>query len=143
MTDRHVPVLIVGAGLAGLSAALLLAWRGVPALVVEKRASTSRHPRARGINPRSMEALRVVPGLEDELCSASRARETDFAIIVAETVTSPPIKTIMPPGGFDTRPLTPASMSMAGQDLVEPILLRRARGLGAEVRFSTELVRFA
>ncbi|HEV3043699.1 MAG TPA: FAD-dependent monooxygenase [Roseiarcus sp.] len=139
---RRFPVLIVGAGLAGLSAALLLAWRGVPSLLVEKRASISRHPRARGVNPRSMEVLRVVPGLEEELCAASPAGQANFAIVVAETVSSPPIKVIMPPGGFDTRPLTPATMSMAGQDLVEPILLRRARALGAEFRFSTELVGF-
>jgi putative polyketide hydroxylase len=142
MSSRRFPVLIVGAGLAGLSAALLLAWRGVPSLVVEKRASTARHPRARGVNPRSMEALRIVPRLEEELCAASRAGQGDFAIIVAETVSGPPIETIMPPGGFDTRPLTPATMAMAGQDRVEPILLRRARGLGADVRFLTELVDF-
>jgi putative polyketide hydroxylase len=140
MTVPHVPILIVGAGLAGLSAGLLLAWRGVPSLIVEKRASTSRHPRARGINHRSMELLRVIPGLEDELCSASRAGQADFTIIVAETVSSPPIETIMPRGGFDTRRFTPATMAMAGQDLVEPILLRRALSLGAQARFSTELV---
>src|SRR5271170_4843820 len=140
MRVRHIPVLIVGAGLAGLSAALLLAWRGIPNLVVEKRASTSRHPRARGINFRSMELLRIVPGLEGELCAASRG---EFAIVEAETVVSAPSKVIVPPGGFDTRQLTPAAMAMAGQDLVEPILLRRARGLGAEARFVTELVGFS
>ena len=140
MKVRHIPVLIVGAGLAGLSAAVLLAWRGIPNLVVEKRGSTSRHPRARGINFRSMELLRIVPGLEDELCAASRS---EFAIVEAETVVSAPSKVIVPPGGFDTRQLTSATMSMAGQDLVEPILLRRARRLGAEARFLTELVDFS
>src|SRR5271170_3667618 len=117
MKAGHTPVLIVGAGLAGLSAALLLGWRGIPSLLVERRASTLRHPRARSINSRSMEALRVVPGLEEELCAASRASVADFAIIVAETVSSAPIKVIMPQGGFDTRPLTPAATAMAGQDL--------------------------
>jgi putative polyketide hydroxylase len=142
MLERKTPVLIVGAGLAGLSAALLLAARGVASLLVEKRPSTARHPRARGVNARSMELLRFVPGLEDELCAASRASQQDFTIVVAPTVSSAPIQTIMPPGGFDTRPLTPATMAMAGQDLVEPILLRRARALGAEILFSTELTRF-
>ncbi|HXW19380.1 MAG TPA: FAD-dependent monooxygenase [Roseiarcus sp.] len=140
MSIRHTPVLIVGAGLAGLTAALLLAWRGVPSLLVEKRASTSRHPRARGVNMRSMELLRVVPGLEEELCAASRG---ELVIIEAETVASAPRKVIVPRGGFDLGPLTPASMATAGQDLVEPILLRRARNLGAEARFSTELRRLS
>jgi 2-polyprenyl-6-methoxyphenol hydroxylase-like FAD-dependent oxidoreductase len=63
----HTPVLIIGAGLAGLTAATLLAWRGVPCLLVERRASTARHPRARGLNMRSMELLRGVPGLEADL----------------------------------------------------------------------------
>jgi putative polyketide hydroxylase len=143
MSARRIPILIVGAGLAGLSSAMLLAWRGVPTLLVEKRASTSRHPRARGINPRSMELLRIVSGLEDELRDVSRVDQSSFAIVVAETVSGPPMQTIVPPGGFDTRQLTPAAMVMAGQDLVEPVLLRRARALGADIRFSTELVSFA
>jgi putative polyketide hydroxylase len=63
MIASRSPVLIVGAGLAGLTAALLLGARGIPSLLVERRASTSRHPRARGVNPRSLELLRVVPGL--------------------------------------------------------------------------------
>jgi putative polyketide hydroxylase len=140
MNVRRTPVLIIGAGLAGLSAALLLAWRGVPSLLVEKRASTSRHPRARGVNMRSMELLRVVPGLEEELCSASRG---ELVIIEAETVASAPRKVIVPRGGFDTSSLTPAAMATAGQDVVEAILLRRVRNLGAEARFSTELKRLS
>ena len=39
---HHTPVLIVGAGFAGLTAAALLAWRGVPSLLIERRASTGR-----------------------------------------------------------------------------------------------------
>lgn len=73
MSVERVPVLIVGAGYAGLSAATLLAWRGVPCRLVERRPSTSRLPKAHGINRRSMEVLRVVPGLEDALFAASRA----------------------------------------------------------------------
>jgi putative polyketide hydroxylase len=66
-SSLRIPVLIVGGGLAGLSAAVLLAWRGVPCLLVERRVTTSRHPRARGINPRSMELLRSIPELEADL----------------------------------------------------------------------------
>ena len=37
MTTQHTPVLIVGAGAAGLATAALLAKHGVKSLVVEKR----------------------------------------------------------------------------------------------------------
>jgi putative polyketide hydroxylase len=140
--SRHAPVLIVGAGLAGLTAATLLAWRGVPSLLVERRASTARHPRARSVNMRSMELLRIVPGLEAELASASPFALDDFAIVIAESVTGRVFRTLVAPGEIDPRPLSPASVCMAGQDRVEPILLRHARALGADIRFATELVSF-
>jgi 2-polyprenyl-6-methoxyphenol hydroxylase-like FAD-dependent oxidoreductase len=141
-TIPHVPVLIVGAGLAGLSAAALLAWRGVPCLLVERRASTTRHPRARGVNPRSMELLRSIPGLEADLAAAGRAGTGDLSIVIAESVTGREFRTLAAPGTFDTRRLSPAATCTAGQDRVEPILLRHARALGAEIRFSTELAGF-
>jgi putative polyketide hydroxylase len=139
----RMPVLIVGAGLAGLTAATLLAWRGVSCLLVERRASTARHPRARGLNMRSMELLRGVPGLEADLAAASPFEFGDFSIVVAESVTGRVFRTIVAPGEVDPRPLSPAAQCMAGQDRVEPILLRHARALGADIRFSTELVGFS
>ena len=45
-------MLIVGGGLAGLSAALFLAWRGVPTVLVEKHPGSSPHPRAIGFTTR-------------------------------------------------------------------------------------------
>src|SRR6188768_3062666 len=64
--DSSTPVLIVGGGLAGLSAALFLAWRGVPTVLVEKHASSSPHPRAMGFTPRTLEIFRAV-GLADAI----------------------------------------------------------------------------
>jgi putative polyketide hydroxylase len=142
MIASRSPVLIVGAGLAGLTAALLLGARGIPSLLVERRASTSRHPRARGVNPRSLELLRVVPGLEEELRAASPVDMGDFRIVIAESLTGRVFKTLLAPGMLDTRPLSPATMCGAAQDRVEPILLRRARSLGADIRFGTELASF-
>ena len=140
MTASRIPVLIVGAGLAGLAAAVLLGWRNIPCVLVERRPSTSRHPRARGVNLRSLELLRGVPGLEDDLRLASPADPGDFAIAIAESVSGRVFKTLLAPGAFDTRQLSPAAVCHAGQDRIEPILLRHARDLGADIRFATELV---
>lgn len=140
MRHIHVPVLIVGSGLAGLTTAVMLAWRGIRPLLVERHPDTSKNPRARGVNFRSMELLRVA-GLEADLM-AEGGDLKDFSIIIAETVTGRELRTILPRGSWDTTTLTPAQMSRAGQDRVEPILRRHAEALGADIRYSTELMSF-
>lgn len=50
-------VVVVGGGPVGLSAALLLANQGVEVALLEKRASTSNHPKASYFNTRTMEVL--------------------------------------------------------------------------------------
>ncbi len=140
MTIRKVPVLIVGAGITGLAAATLLAWRGVPCLVVERRNAPSRHPRAHGLDLRSIELLRVVPGLENDLRAATQAEFNDFMIVIAESVAGPELDTLSTSAGIDARSLSPATICSAGQDRIEPILRRHACAHGAEILSATELV---
>lgn len=139
MSVRKSPVLIVGAGFAGLTAAALLAWRGIPCLVVDRRIGPNKHPRAHGLGQRSMELLRVIPGLEADLCAGARADIDDSTIMIAESVTGRVVRTIASPGSFDWRAWSPAKPCTAGQDLVEPILLKHARALGATVEFGVDL----
>jgi 2,4-dichlorophenol 6-monooxygenase len=54
----QTPVLIVGAGGAGLSAANFLAALGVPSVLIERHPSTSHLPKAHGMNARTMEIYR-------------------------------------------------------------------------------------
>jgi aklavinone 12-hydroxylase len=136
----RTPVLIVGGGLAGLTSAVMLAWRGVRPLLVERHADTSKNPRARGVNFRTMELLRVA-GLEPDLVAAGSDMK-EFAIVIAESVMGRELRTILPRGSFDTSSLSPAPMSHVGQDCAEPILRKHAEALGADVRYSTELVAF-
>jgi putative polyketide hydroxylase len=59
-SQDSTPVLIVGGGVAGLSAALFLAWRGVPCVLVEKHPGSSPHPRAIGFTTRTLELFRAL-----------------------------------------------------------------------------------
>ena len=142
MHTIRTPVLIVGGGLPGLTAAMLLAWRGVSNLVVERHPSTARWPLCRGLKPRTLELLRVVPGLEEDLRRPIPPGRTGVRLVVAESVTGRELLSAMPPCGHDIAAFSPANMDGTGQDNLEPILLRHARRLGAEVRFSTVLTGF-
>ena len=61
-----VPVLIVGGGPVGLSASILLSCLGVSSRLVERRAGTALHPKARTINMPTMEIFRHC-GVEDDV----------------------------------------------------------------------------
>ncbi len=134
------PVLVVGAGLAGLSAAMFLGVHGVPALVVERHATTSLHPKARGQFPHTMEALRVA-GVDRRIAELALV-DTGFHIKVAESVTGRVYNDILIDTNPDFSALSPVGWANASQERVEPVLADRARELGAELRFSTELVSF-
>lgn len=140
MTDIRTPVLVVGAGLAGLSTAMFLGVHGVPALVVERHRTTSIYPKARGQFPHTMEALRVA-GVATRMIEASPP-DQGFRIVVAESVTGRVYKDMLIEGNPDLSDLSPAPWANASQEAAEPILLARARELGADVRFSTELLSF-
>jgi len=68
--DVDIPVLVVGAGPAGLLTCLVLAHYGVRSLLVERHAGESMLPRALGINVRSMEIFRSL-GLEEDVQAMS------------------------------------------------------------------------
>ena len=134
------PVLVAGAGLAGLSAATFLGVHGVPSLVVERHATTSIYPKARGQFPHTMEALKVA-GVDERMVAAAPS-EPGFRIVVGESVTGRVFNELLIDESPDFTALSPAGWANASQEAAERILLDRARELGAEVRFSTELVSF-
>lgn len=136
------PVLIVGAGLAGASAAVFLGLHGVPALVVSRHPGTANQPKARGQSWHTMEALRIA-GVSERIRAAGYDVTLGMPIVVAESLTGPPIHEILGAAWPDLSHITPEHMGMASQEHAEPILLERARELGADVRFHTRLERFA
>ena len=59
-------VIIIGGGPVGLLAAICLAYQGIKSVLIEKHPTTTNHPKARGVNGRSMEIFRSW-GLEDQM----------------------------------------------------------------------------
>lgn len=65
---EHTAVLIVGGGPVGLATALELARHGVRALLVERHDTTTRHPKTRNLNTRTMEIVHGWgPAVYDEI----------------------------------------------------------------------------
>jgi 2-polyprenyl-6-methoxyphenol hydroxylase-like FAD-dependent oxidoreductase len=138
MTER-VQVLVVGAGLGGLSASLFLAQAGVDVLAVERHAGTSVHSRAAGQNWRTMELFHWA-GIDREVLAASPRASQGLRITVATSLAGRVLHRLVQDGSeFDVSATTTLPAAMAGQDVVEPILLAHAEKAGARVEFRTEL----
>src|SRR5215470_2475889 len=143
MAISEMPVVIVGGGPVGLSMSLLLARHGIRSLLVERRRSTGIHPRARIINVRTMELMRVW-GLEASVRDAWRALATARDVVWMTSLSGMLLRRI-PAGGDPTRisAHSPTTFCPCTQDALEPILLARALSSGvATVQFGQELVAF-
>lgn len=140
--DERTSVLIVGAGMAGLTAAVFLAWHGLRPILVERHPQELVHPRARGINARSVEVFRQV-GLEERLFAAKSegivASDADSSrMLIADTLADREVEFVDLATGY-VEGLSPTEWCPIDQDRLEVILRERARELGAEVRYGVEL----
>jgi putative polyketide hydroxylase len=137
---NRVPVLVVGGGPVGLSTAITLARHGIQSLLVERRATTTDHPKARAVNLRTMELFRQW-GVEDAVCDGALAQDF-WRFIWCETLAGEEIARIETPDGQLTDK-SPTLRRIVSQDVVERALYAHARELPlATLEFSTELSRF-
>ncbi|MDF2735877.1 MAG: 2,4-dichlorophenol 6-monooxygenase [Chloroflexota bacterium] len=141
-TRLEVPVLIVGAGPAGLVTAISLARQGVRSLVVERHPSTSIFPRATGVSTRSMEIFRSF-GIDEEV------RRGGWGIVPRQATVRwlgdpEPVEGALGfPDADVAAAVSPTTATVSPQDHLEPVLVDHYRSLGmGEIRFSTELVFF-
>ncbi|MGE4178064.1 MAG: FAD-dependent monooxygenase [Thermoleophilia bacterium] len=137
----EVPVLVVGAGPAGLATGLTLTRYGVPVLLIDRRTAPNGHPRATAVSTRTMEIIRGW-GLEDDVlaggvdvdwlmwCSPTLA-EADRGVAVE----------IGLPTREQARVISPSAPACVPQDHLERTLLAGLRARpGATVALGTELV---
>ncbi|MUL65132.1 FAD-binding protein [Mycobacterium sp. CBMA 234] len=139
MATQHTPVLIVGAGAAGLATAALLDKHGVKSLVVEKRQEVFRYPKARNLSFRTLEILRGL-GLSREV-HAVGADTPDMvvkpALNSAEELPAIDLGALF--AGLDELSPEPV-IQYCPQSRLEPMLVHHIRTRGGEVRYGIELV---
>lgn len=135
MASEEVPVTIVGGGPVGLAMALALARQGVRSRVLEQKATTTDHPKARGLLPRTMEIFRQW-GVEDPIRARGLPRGADsFAVLDGlerELGRSPP-EPFHDEG--------PSAKSLVAQDAVEEALVAKLADFPqAEVLWNTRVM---
>ena len=135
MVIEETDVVVVGAGLGGLSTAVFLGLHGVPALVVDRHPGTSVQPKARGQSPVIMEGFGAA-GVDQAILAASPPGRAAMTIVISQSMAGPLLHSFteeMP----DVARFSPAPFGMASQAKAEAALAARARELGARVSFNT------
>jgi 2-polyprenyl-6-methoxyphenol hydroxylase-like FAD-dependent oxidoreductase len=140
---KEVPVLIVGGGPVGLTASILLSQAGIRSLLAERHPGTAVHPKARGINGRTMEIYRQC-GVEADVRAAGLPPHHTGMIIWAKTLVGEELERRVPwRAGAQAKSVSSVRNCLCAQDDLEPVLRAFAekQGLG-ELKFSTEAMSF-
>ncbi len=137
----EVPVLVVGAGPAGLATGLTLTRYGVPVLLVDRRTAPNGHPRATTVSTRTMELIRGW-GLEGEVLAGGV--DVDWLMWCSPTLAEADRGTAIEvglPTRAQARVISPVAPGCVPQDHLERTLLAGLRARpGATVALGTELV---
>ena len=124
MLPPEVPVLIVGAGPAGLMAALLLERLGVEALVVERRPGPQRAPAAHVVNARTFEICRAA-GVDMQAIAKAAKPPSDAGFVDWVTKLGGERLGRLPfeRQGDDQLAVTPTPLRNLSQNKLEPLLV--------------------
>jgi len=122
-------VLIVGAGPAGLVTALGLARLGIDSILVERHPGTAIHPRASGVNLRTMEILRHF-GLESAVRAVSIDAEPIESIRPALIAPETGVRRSGFPLRHEALAISPTWVAACPQDVMEPVILNAAKATG-------------
>ena len=143
----EVPVLIVGAGPAGLALSVALSRYGVGHLVVERHRDTAHTPRAHIINQRTVEIFRHL-GISDRFHAVATPQHLMANNLWVTTLAGLEVARSETWGtsaerAADYRMASPEPMANCPQTVLEPMLLGAARDIGADIRFGWEFTSLA
>ena len=126
--QSEVPVLIVGAGPTGMTAAILLARLGIQSLVVERSESLRRAPAAHVVNARTFEVFRSAGVDMDAIAAACKSPRDAGAVRWVTTLAGEELGALpFERQGDEVLGLTPTPLRNLSQHRLEPILYDHLR----------------
>ncbi|PVH70624.1 hypothetical protein DL98DRAFT_436661 [Cadophora sp. DSE1049] len=145
--DIETDILVIGAGVTGLTLSILLGNLGVRTLTIAKHRGTAPSPRAHVTNQRTMEIFRNI-GIEDRVIAQSTVMNTVGNFVLTTNLTDPKQEIARHScygAGADQMSnfakASPCGMMNIPQHRLEQILLSRAREReDSDIRFYNELV---
>ncbi|KAK5048712.1 hypothetical protein LTR84_005804 [Exophiala bonariae] len=145
MSTFNTDVLVVGAGPAGLTAAALLARQGTASITITKYSSTANGPRAHITNQRTVEIMRDL-GLESRVYQVGDKSQDVGEMVWVTSLGDRELSRCHAWGSGTSRKgdyeaSSPCATVNLSQHFFEPIIHRGALDLGADIRFSSELVK--
>ena len=128
MTRIETPVLVVGAGPAGMTAALLLSKLGIPSRIIERHATPQSAPAAHVVNARTFEIFRAA-GVDMQAIAAACQDPSDAGQVLWVTTLAGKELGRLPyeRQGEDALAYTPTPLRNLSQHRLEPILLNHLR----------------
>jgi 2-polyprenyl-6-methoxyphenol hydroxylase-like FAD-dependent oxidoreductase len=142
--STHWPAVIVGAGPAGLVAAITLARQGIDCLLVDRHAAPAPLPRATVVSLRSMELLRSW-GLE--AAALAGGNDVEWQLLMAPTLAqaaSGQLVDVGYPTKAQSQAFSPTAPGCVPQDHLEAVLLDHLRTRpSARVRRAVAMVGLA
>lgn len=147
MQDIDVPVLVIGAGPAGLTTALALSRYGTACMLVEKYPGTAHTPRAHIVNQRTVEIMRHL-GIEQDLLAVATPSSLMRNNLWITSLAAPEVARLEAWGtGVDRigeyAAASPSPMVNCPQTVFEPLLLNAVRDAGCDVRMQHEWESFS
>lgn len=143
MRTIDTDVLVVGAGVTGLTASIALAEHGVRAMTIARHPGVAAQPRSHITNQRTVEAFRDL-GVEERVRAVGVPLRTLNHNVVATSFTGLELYRYHSYGtglrAADYATASPCEPINLPQHVLEPVLLAAAVERGAHVRFSHELV---
>lgn len=145
--DLRTPVLIAGAGPAGLTLSLALSRYGIPHMLLEMFPGGAHTPRAHITNQRTMEIFRDL-GIEEAVKAKATPAEGMWSNAWITTLSGPEIYRSEAWGAGEEHAsryaqASPCGMCNIPQNIMEPVLIEAIEEAGvADLRFSHRLASF-